>query len=148
MRYPKYVFLTYGIYEPQWWVSQSNHIDDGCSSDDIAHTLQFSLAVSHLDTSMRENNIFYHSCYDAVFSLAYALERVFENEDTNTLWNMRNKAECCQCMGTSYTSLLINEQLQDTDFIGCSVSLYCFLKPPKIKLFLSVGNNNCIIIIL
>ena len=131
MRYPKHVFLTYGTYEPQWWVSQSDHTDDGCSSDDIAYTLQFSLAVSHFNTSTRDN-IFYHVCYDAVFSLAYALERVFEDEDTNTLWNMRNKAECCQCMGTSCTSLLINEQLRDTDFIGWSVSI-AFLNLPKLS---------------
>ena len=155
MQYPKYVFLTYGTYEPQWWVSQSNPTDDECTSDDIAYTLQFSLAVSQFTTSTRENNnIFYHVCYDAVFSLAYALERVFENEDNKTSWNMCNKtkSECCQYIDNSYTSSLINERLRDTDFIGCSVSVkYCFLKPPKMKLLLSVDNNNnckCIIIIL
>ena len=79
MRYPKYVFITYGAYEHQWWVSQSNHSDDECSSDDIANMLQYSLAVTHFNTLMKDNMI-YHVCYDAVLSLAYALERVVENE--------------------------------------------------------------------
>ena len=47
---------------------------------------------------MRDSNIFYHVCYDAVVSLAYALDKVIQNEGSDTLWNMddRNKFEHCQ----------------------------------------------------
>ena len=125
VRYPKYVFLTYGTYEHQWWVSQSSHSDDECSSDDIANMLQYSLAVSHFNTSMRDSNIFYHVCYDAVVSLAYALDRVIQNEGNDTLWNMddRNKFEHCQCRYSSNMSSLISEQMRNVEFIGSSVSI-------------------------
>ena len=128
IHYPKYAFLTYGTYEPQWWISQSRS-DDECSSDDVAYTLQYSLAVSHFNSSMRDNDnniLFYHVCYDAVFSLAYALEKVAENEQINT--SMGDKI-LCQCMDNAYSeniSSLINEQLRNTSFIGGSVSMmYC-----------------------
>ena len=127
IHYPKYAFLTYGTYEPQWWISQS---DDECSSDDIAYTLQYSLAVSHFNSSMRDNDnniLFYHVCYDAVFSLAYALEKVAENEQINTLSSMGDKI-LCQCMDNAYSkniSSLINEQLRNISFIGDSVSMMC-----------------------
>ena len=121
MHYPKYVFLTYGNYESPWWISQ---FDDECSSDDIAYTLQYSLAVSHFSNSMR-NNLFYHVCYDAVFSLTFALEKVVESEGIDALSSMSDKI-CCQCMENAYSgniSSLINEQLRSTDFIGSSVSI-------------------------
>ena len=115
MQYPKYVFLTYGTYEPLWWISQSNHSDDGCSSDDIAHTLHYSLAVSYFNASMRDN-MFYHVCYDAVFSLANVLDRVIEND---ALKHMNDKINY-QCIDSSYAtnvSSLINEQLRDKNLL-------------------------------
>ena len=122
MRYPKYVFLTYGTYEPQWWLSQGNHSEDGCTSDDLAHTLQYSLAVSHLDTSMMDG-ILYHVCHDAVYSLAYALKDVIQNGGSDaTSLNMGDKT-ISECRYTSSISLLINEQLRYTNFIGNSVSV-------------------------
>lgn len=130
MNYPKYVFLTYGTYKPQWW---SSSFDDECSSDDIAYTLQYSLAVSHSNYSMRDNSVFYHFCYDAVLSLAYALKKVWaENGGINAVISSCMDDEiCCQCMKNAYSgnmSSMINEQLRNTDFIGYSVSiLYMWL---------------------
>ena len=127
MHYPKYVFLTYGTYEPWWWISQS---DDECSSDDIANTLQYSLAVSHFNSSMRNNDnniLFYHVCYDAVFSLVYALEKVAENKQINTVTSSHMDEKIrCQGMDNAYSgniSSLINEQLRNISFIGDSVSM-------------------------
>ena len=79
MKYPKYVFLTYGSYESQWWTTHSNETKDivGCSPDDIAEVLQFSLAALHFRTPSRDN-LFYHSCYDATWTLAYALNRTMD----------------------------------------------------------------------
>ena len=124
IRYPKYVFLTYGMYDPQWWISQDNHSGDECSSEDIAHTLQYSLAVSHFNALMM-NNIPYHVCYDAVFSLAYALEKVIQNGGSDaTILNMdnMNRSDYRQCRYTSTLSLRINKQLRNTNFTGNSVS--------------------------
>ena len=121
MQYPKYVFLTYGTYEQQWWISQSNHSDNECSSDDIAYTLQYSLAVTHFNTSMR-NNMFYHVYYDAVLSLAYALERVVENESGYALRKMNDKIQCIDNSYTKNISSLVNEELRNTNFVGSSVS--------------------------
>ena len=125
---PKYVFLTYGTYDPQWWNSQDNHSGDECSSDDIAHTLQYSLAVSHFNASMMNNNISYHICYDAVLSLTYALKSVIQNGGGDaTILSMvpdsMNGSEYRQCRYTSSISLRINEQLRNTSFIGKSVSI-------------------------
>ena len=69
------------------------------------------------------DNIFYDICYDAVLSLAYALEKVIENKGISTL--LTNCVHC-QCMKNIYSgniSLLISEQLRNTDFIGSSVSI-------------------------
>ena len=128
IQYPKYVFLTYGMYDPQWWNSQGNHSGDECSSDDIAHTLQYSLAVSHFNASMMNNNISYHICYDAVLSLTYALKSVIQNGGSDaTILSMvpdsMNGSEYRQCRYTSSISLWINEQLRNTSFIGKSVSI-------------------------
>ena len=121
IRYPKYVFLTYGTYEPRWWDSKGNHSEDEqCSSDNLAHTLQYSLAVSHFNTSMM-SSIPYHVCYDAVFSLAYALNSVIQDggSDAKSL----SVSEHRQCRYASGISLLVNEQLRNTHFIGNSVSV-------------------------
>ena len=72
-----------------------------------------------------DNNIlFYHVCYDAVFSLVYALEKVAEN-NTVTSSHMDEKIRC-QGMDNAYSgniSSLINEQLRNISFIGDSVSM-------------------------
>jgi hypothetical protein len=125
MRYPKYVFLTYGTYEPQWWISQGNHSEDECTPEDLAHTLQYSLAVSHFNTSMM-NGILYHVCYDAVYSLAHALKRVIQNGHRDTTGfsvGDTTTSKHNQCRYTSSISLLINEQLRYTNFTGSSVSV-------------------------
>ena len=46
--------------------------------------------------------MFYHVCYDAVLSLAYALERVVENESGYALRKMNDKIRS-QCINNSYT---------------------------------------------
>ena len=66
----------------------------------------------------------YHVCYDAVLSLAYALERVVENESGYALRKMNDKIKS-QCIDNSYTeniSSLVNEELRNTNFVGSSVS--------------------------
>ena len=46
IHYPKHVFLMYGSYESQWW-SIEDEVSDGCSAEDRAMVLQFSLAALH-----------------------------------------------------------------------------------------------------
>lgn len=43
IKYPKYVFLTYGSYESRWW--SSDEVSDECSPEEIAEVLQFFLAA-------------------------------------------------------------------------------------------------------
>ena len=141
MRFPKYVFLTYGIYGSQWWLSQSNPYDEECSSDDIAHALEFSLAVSYFHTLMGEK-IFYNTCYDATWALALALNGVIEDID---LYigdyigdyisdydddNVTYMEYSCDCSGQMIDSIenirelhsLINKRLWSVNFTGKSVS--------------------------
>ena len=50
IKYPKYAFLTYGTYEPQWWITQRGEgIEDSneCRPEEIAEVLEFSLAALH-----------------------------------------------------------------------------------------------------
>ena len=47
MKYPKYLFLTYGSYESQWWTLEDDEKLDDCSPKDRAEVLQFSLAALH-----------------------------------------------------------------------------------------------------
>lgn len=44
MKYPKYLFITYGTYETQWW-----RVEDveTCTAEQRAIGLQFSLAALH-----------------------------------------------------------------------------------------------------
>lgn len=134
MRYPKCVFLTYGTHNSEWWISQSNQIDDECDSDDIAHTLEFSLAVSYFHTFSGEN-MFYNTCYDAIWALAQALDGVFEDIDLyigdnctdDDVTDMEYSCSCSSQMVDSIESSrelhsLINKQLWSVNFTGKSVS--------------------------
>ena len=134
MRYPKYVFLTYGTHNSEWWISQSNQNDDECDSDDIAHTLEFSLAVSYFHTFSGEN-MFYNTCYDATWALAQALDGVFEdinlyigdNCTDDDVTDMEYSCSCSSQMVDSTESSrelhsLINKQLWSVNFTGKSVS--------------------------
>ena len=47
MKYPKYLFLTYGSYESHWWTIQDDNSLMGCSPEERAEVLQFSLAALH-----------------------------------------------------------------------------------------------------
>ena len=40
--YPRYTFITYGWYRPEWWLSN----DTNCSAQDIKSVLDYSLAVN------------------------------------------------------------------------------------------------------
>ena len=86
MKYPKHLFLTYGSYEPQWW-SIEDSLDDQCNPKDRAEVLQFSLAALHYSLPNESLPIgakddtdfeFYHSCSDAVLTLALALNKTSE----------------------------------------------------------------------
>lgn len=55
MKYPKYLFLTYGSYESQWWTMDDDQTDlMECTPSDRADVLQFSLAALHFP-SLPEN---------------------------------------------------------------------------------------------
>jgi hypothetical protein len=77
MRYPKYMFLSYGMYDSHWWMGKKMSIDE-CSSGDIAEVLQYSLAAIHFHKPYRSNATFNHSCYDATYTLAFALNKTIE----------------------------------------------------------------------
>ena len=138
MKYPKYMFLTYGSYESRWWANQSNDADDTCSPDDIAEVLQFSLAVLHFHIPSRDN-LFYHSCYDATWSLAYALDKAMEGKDY-LLWAIwllsrleyklihfhttENRQWTKYLHNHSRNmSQLIKKHIEDSSFQGISVSM-------------------------
>lgn len=129
MRYPKYLFLTYG--DSQWW---SNFNDDECTSDDIAHALEFSLAVSYFHMLLREK-MFYNTCYDATWALAYVLHGIIEDIDLyvgDYVSDYVDDNATDMEYGCSYSSdgiensrelhSLINEGLRNINFTGKSVS--------------------------
>ena len=59
MKYPQYLFLTYGSYESQWWAAQMDE-EVNCNPQDRAEVLQFSLAALHFPSfsSMNASAIF------------------------------------------------------------------------------------------
>ena len=136
LKYPKYLFMTYGFYEPMWWTSQHNDTDDECSSENVAEVLQFSLAVSHFHSPWREM-MYYHVCYDATWTLAYALDKVVQDTqlnytNQNLLWNDNTlRFRCGQlidklCRGYDSMYSLLNKYLKFMNFSGVSVSLHYF----------------------
>lgn len=113
MKYPKYVFLMYGTYEPQWWTME-NEASVGCSVQERAEVLEFSLAAAHFPSaSLHEINgsenvkVFqnlidkrrklslgyypeyeiYHQCYDATIALALAINKTIAGMYTLSLLN-------------------------------------------------------------
>lgn len=66
------------MYDSNWWMGKKMSIDQ-CSPEDIAEVLQYSLAVMHFHTELfRSNAMFNHSCYDATFTLAFALNKTIQ----------------------------------------------------------------------
>jgi hypothetical protein len=137
MTYPKYLFLTYGTRGSQWWISQCSLSDDECNSDDIAHVLEFSLAVSYFHTLL-EDKMFYNTCYDATWALARALHGVVEDidlyigdyisdyVDDNNMTDMEYGCSCSSHMIDSIVNSrevhsLINKGLWSVKFTGKSV---------------------------
>ena len=58
MKYPKYLFITYCLYESQWWAAQMDEeVADlmKCSPEDRAEVLQFSFTALHFPTYSTEN---------------------------------------------------------------------------------------------
>ena len=56
MKYPKYIYLTYGAYESRWWTVEDEMLTDldlelNCSPEDRAEVLEFSLAALHISSS-------------------------------------------------------------------------------------------------
>ena len=131
LKYPKYMFMTYGFYEPMWWTSQHNDTDDECSRENVAEVLQFSLAVSHFHSPWREM-MYYHVCYDATWTLAYALDKVVQNTGFNytddILWNDNTMTFRCSglinqlCSSIDNMHSALNKYLRTTNFTGMSVS--------------------------
>ena len=57
MKYPQYLFLTYGSYESQWWALQIDEEVEpiNCSPEDRAEVLQFSFAALHFPSFSSAN---------------------------------------------------------------------------------------------
>lgn len=59
MKYPKNLFITYCLYESQWWAVETD--DEGvpdlmkCRSEDRAEVLQYSFAALHFPSFSTEN---------------------------------------------------------------------------------------------
>ena len=59
MKYPKYLFITYCLYESQWWATETD--DEGvpdlmkCRPEDRAEVLQYSFAALHFPSFSTEN---------------------------------------------------------------------------------------------
>lgn len=53
MRYPKYVFLTYGTYDPLWWTLSEEvaGTSSECTRENIAEVLEYQLAALHYPSS-------------------------------------------------------------------------------------------------
>lgn len=77
MKYPKYTFLTYGVYGFDWWRKKSDHVDQ-CGPQAIASVLLYSLAGVHYQKYFENRDAFYGSCYDAIFTLAHALDETID----------------------------------------------------------------------
>ena len=45
LKYPQYLFLTYGSYESHWWATHDSQVK--CTAVEMAEVLQFSLAGLH-----------------------------------------------------------------------------------------------------
>ena len=123
MKYPNYVFLTYGSYKSQWWINY----EENCSPDDIAKVLQFSLAALHFDVSCRDK-MFYHFCYDATWVLAHTLHGSIGTNES--LWRASSsRSECsevitdCFCKLQGNLSCQMMDRLQTLKFKGTSVSI-------------------------
>ena len=134
MKYPKYVFIMYATDGSRWWITQDNidEHDHGCSSENIAEVLQFSLAVSNFPFNSR-NGLYYDICYDATMALAYSLHVVTQKVDLHS-----NMTEC-MCNGQSQydrisacshelqrcgsnTHSFLSDCLHNVSFTGTSVS--------------------------
>ena len=120
MKYPKYVFLTYGFYKSQWWINY----EETCSPYDIAEVLQFSLAALHFNIPCRDK-MFYQFCYDAIWVLAYTLHGSI---GTNENLLRASGSECgevtdCFCKLQGNFSCQMMDRLQIIKFKGTSVSI-------------------------
>ena len=49
IKYPKYLFVTYGTYETQWWSVEDVETPLQCTAEQRAMVLQFSLVALHYD---------------------------------------------------------------------------------------------------
>ena len=128
LRYPKYVFLTYGSYEYQWWTKQDN--DDQCSGDDLARVLRFSLAVLHYHEIPRKNEL-HNLYYDATKALALAVhDAIRDGHFDDIRWATFGSGDSSglECDTSSnyrsagYATTAVNSYLKATNFTGMSVS--------------------------
>ena len=130
MKYPKYVFIMYATDGSRWWITQDDvDLDHGCSSDNIAEVLQFSLAVSNFPSTSR-NELYYDICYDATLALAHSLRAVTRKVDlynniTECMWKGQPNVSVCshefqRC--DSHMHSLLSYYLLNVSFTGTSVS--------------------------
>lgn len=92
MKYPKYTFLTYGVYGFDWWRKKSDHVDQ-CGPQAIASVLLYSLAGVHYQKYFENRDAFYGSCYDAIFTLAHALDETIDGVILSPMYYT-----CSQCL--------------------------------------------------
>ena len=60
MKYPKNLFITYCLYESQWWAAEADNEGDvpdlmKCRPEDRAEVLQYSFAALHFPSLSTEN---------------------------------------------------------------------------------------------
>ena len=128
MKYPKYVFLTYGSLELQRW---ADYGEVECSPEDIADVLHYSLAATHFNATSKDKP-FYHHCYDATWALAYALnstlEEVVISKVTGESTVSGSGSACDPATDSMYsfqsrifTPQLMKMYMESTNFVGKSV---------------------------
>ena len=71
MKYPKYLFLTYGSYESKWWIAPLDEdVYHQCTPEQRAEVLQYSLAVRQLQDSIEDSDI---ESYSGIVRLSYVI---------------------------------------------------------------------------
>ena len=74
MRYPKYMFLTYGWYDEKWWEEPNNN----CSSDQLASVLPYTLSSLLRDFPVNESIITETGIVSLIFDNAKNKELVLK----------------------------------------------------------------------
>ena len=143
LRYPRYVFLTYGTYEPRWWEVPGEEFgtSSGCNSHNVAKTLEFSLAATHfpsqpfpVNTSFEsepeqeilrlsddQRNHSYHFPFSADAELYH---QCYDATLTLALALNKTIAAGLQLLNDNFDINVLTDLIEESNFIGLSVCLY------------------------